>query len=145
MAQVHKTVLVEHTPAQMFVLVDGVEHYAEFLPWCGGGEVKQRDERTTLATIHIDYLGIRQNFTTENTKEYPKRMDLRLVQGPFAHLQGHWHFIPLGEVACKIEFALEYSFASRAMEAVLTPVFSYIANTFVDAFVKRAEQVYVRG
>lgn len=141
MAQVNKSVLVEHPASAMFALVDQVEDYPVFLPWCGGTEVKWRDEQTTVATIHIDYMGVKQSFTTENSKEAPTMMNLSLQDGPFTHLHGHWRFLALGEAACKIEFVLDYTFASRMLETLLTPVFSHITNTFVDAFVKRADKV----
>ncbi len=142
MAQVEKTVLVGHSAARMYALVDEVEHYPEFLPWCGGVDLLKRDEQFTRATLHIDYHGIKQNFTTENEKVYPSLMDIKLVQGPFRHLEGVWRFIPLAEDACKIEFRLSYEFSSTLLERLIAPVFSHIANTFVDAFVERAEKVY---
>jgi ribosome-associated toxin RatA of RatAB toxin-antitoxin module len=142
MAQVEKTVLVGHSAARMYALVDEVEHYPEFLPWCGGVDLLKRDEQFTRATLHIDYHGIKQNFTTENEKVYPSLMDIKLVQGPFRHLEGVWRFIPLAEDACKIEFKLSYEFSSTFLERLIAPVFSHIANTFVDAFVERAEKVY---
>lgn len=144
MAQVEKTVLVPHSAADMFVLVDAPEHYPEFLPWCGGVDLKLRNETHTVATLHIDYHHIKQNFTTENTKTFPTLMDIRLVHGPFRHLEGIWKFVPLAEDACKIEFKLHYEFSSHLLEKLIAPVFSHIANTFVDAFVERAEQVYTQ-
>jgi ribosome-associated toxin RatA of RatAB toxin-antitoxin module len=125
MARVEKSVLVAHSPERMFELVDRVEDYSDFLPWCGGTELKVRDEHRTVATIHIAYMGIRQSFTTENTQ-----------------MEGAWSFLPLGDDACKVEFRLHYVFSSRMLETILAPVFSHITNTFVDAFVRRADEVY---
>ena len=142
MARVEKSVLVAHPPERMFELVDRVEDYPEFLPWCGGTELKLRDAHCTVATIHIAYLGIRQSFTTENTKTHPRTMRIRLQDGPFSELEGDWSFLPLGDDACKVEFRLHYEFSSRVLETVLAPVFSHITNTFVDAFVRRADEVY---
>ena len=142
MARVEKSVLVAHPPECMFELVDRVEDYPDFLPWCGGTELKLRDEQRTVATIHIAYLGIHQSFTTENIKIHPREMRIRLQDGPFAELEGDWLFLPLGDDACKVEFRLQYVFSSRVLETVLSPVFSHIANTFVDAFVRRADEVY---
>lgn len=142
MARVEKSVLVGHTPERMFELVDRVEDYPAFLPWCGGIALKLRDAAHTVATIHIAYLGVRQSFTTENTKTRPHEMRIRLLDGPFSHLEGDWLFHPLGDAACKIEFRLEYTFSSKLLETVLAPVFGHITNTFVDAFVKRADVVY---
>ena len=142
MARVEKSVLVAHPPERMFELVDRVEDYPMFLPWCGGTELKLRDEDHTVATIHIAYMGIRQSFTTENRKVRPRTMRIKLQEGPFAELEGDWQFLPLGEDACKVEFRLHYVFSSRILESLLTPVFSHITNTFVDAFVRRADEVY---
>ena len=142
MARVEKSVLVGHTPERMFELVDRVEDYPAFLPWCGGTALKLRDAAHTVATIHIAYLGVRQSFTTENTKTRPREMRIRLLDGPFSHLEGDWLFLPLGDAACKIEFRLDYTFSSKLLETVLAPVFGHITNTFVDAFVKRADVVY---
>lgn len=142
MAQVNKSVLVEHPASAMFALVDQVEDYPYFLPWCGGTEVKWRDEQTTIATIYIDYMGVKQSFTTENSKSRPTEMNLSLQDGPFTHLHGHWRFLALGETACKIEFALSYTFSSRLLETLLTPVFTHISTTFVDAFVTRADKTF---
>lgn len=142
MAQVEKTVLVGHSAARMYALVDEVEQYPQFLPWCGGVDLIKRDETHTSATLHIDYHGIKQNFTTENEKTFPGMMDIKLVHGPFKHLEGFWRFIPLAEDACKIEFRLSYEFSNVFLEKLISPVFSHIANTFVDAFVERADKVY---
>lgn len=142
MARVEKSVLVSHTPERMFELVDRVEDYPAFLPWCGGTELELRDAEHTVATIHIAYLGIRQSFTTENRKTYPREMRIALQDGPFSHLEGDWLFSALGVDACKIEFRLEYVFSSRMLEKLLAPVFSHITNTFVDAFVRRADEIY---
>lgn len=126
----------------MYCLVDSVEDYPLFLPWCGGTEVKWRDDLTTVATIYIDYMGVKQSFTTENSKSPHSEMNLNLQEGPFTHLQGHWRFLALGESACKVEFRLSYTFSSRVLEGLLSPVFNHIANTFVDAFVTRADTLF---
>ncbi len=142
MAQVNKTVLINHTAAQMFALVDDVKKYPEFLPWCGGVDLISQDDASTVATLHIAYHGLRQKFTTENHKTYPNQMDIQLKNGPFKHLEGVWKFIELSDEACKIEFMLKYEFANSFLEKIISPVFSHIANTFVDGFVARADVVY---
>jgi ribosome-associated toxin RatA of RatAB toxin-antitoxin module len=141
-ALVQKSILIERTAAQMFELVDRVEDYPCFLPWCGGTELLGRTETITAATIHINYHGIKAHFSTENEKQVPQQMSIRLTEGPFRHLDGGWRFTPLGENACKVEFTLHYEFSSRLLEKALGPVFNHIANTFVESFVKRAGQVY---
>jgi ribosome-associated toxin RatA of RatAB toxin-antitoxin module len=135
-------VLVAHSAQKMFALVDGVESYPQFLPWCSGTTVVFRDATRTRATIHVNYHGVRQSFTTDNAKEPPEKMTVRLVEGPFRTLDGEWRFKPLAEHACKIEFCLRYEFSSRILEKLGGPVFSYIANTMVDAFVKRADKLH---
>ncbi|HRP98274.1 MAG TPA: type II toxin-antitoxin system RatA family toxin [Rhodocyclaceae bacterium] len=145
MAEVRKIVLIEFTPEQMFDLVDRCEDYKHYLPWCGGADLHERTDTLTVATIHINYHGIKAHFTTENTKRRPHEMHIRLKEGPFRHLDGAWHFKPLGDTACKVEFDLHYEFSSRLLEKALGPVFNHIANTFVDSFVKRAEQVFPKG
>lgn len=142
MAQVQKTVLINHSACQMYTLVDDVKKYPEFLPWCGGVDLIKQDEQSTIATLHIAYHGLRQKFTTENHKTYPNLMDIRLKDGPFKQLEGVWRFIELNDQACKIEFMLNYEFANSFLEKIIAPVFSHIANTFVDGFVARADVVY---
>ncbi|MBL8450083.1 MAG: type II toxin-antitoxin system RatA family toxin [Dechloromonas sp.] len=144
MAVVEKTVLIEHSAREMFDLVDRCEDYPAFLPWCGRTELKFRDELRTVATLYINYHSVKSSFTTENAKESGTAMDIRLVDGPFRRLEGSWRFKALAETACKIEFRLHYEFSSKMFEKIIGPVFSHIANTFVDAFVRRADQVYGR-
>lgn len=142
MAVVHKSVIVGYSAEQMFALVDKVEDYPRFLPWCGGVEVREREADRLVATIAIHYRGIRQSFTTENTNIRPTSMQMRLLEGPFKHLQGSWMFRSLRADACKIEFDLQYEFSSRILEKIIGPIFGMIANSFVDSFCKRAEAAY---
>lgn len=142
MAKVEKSVLAGYSASQMFELVDSVERYPEFLPWCGGTELMQRDENLTIATIRIDYMQVKQSFTTENAKQAPHSMTLSLKEGPFRSLEGSWRFIELNQTACKVEFHLSYEFSSKLLEGVVGPVFSKIADNFVDAFIRRAEKIY---
>ena len=142
MALVEKKVLVPYSAEQMFVLVDNVADYPQFLPWCGGASSSAPDGDKVKATVHINYHHIRHSFTTENVRQVPQRIEMKLVDGPFKHLDGSWSFIALSPSACKIEFRLHYEFSSKLLEKVVGPVFHYIANSFVDAFIHRAEKVY---
>lgn len=142
MAVVHKSVLVGYSAEQMFKLVDMVEDYPKFLPWCGGVIVRERTEDKLVATLTINYHGVKQSFTTENTNIPPTMMKMRLIEGPFKQLDGTWTFKPLRADACRIDFDLHYEFSSRLLEGLIGPVFNMIANSFVDAFIKRAESVY---
>lgn len=143
MAAVKKIVLIEHPAPKMFGLVDRVEDYPLFLPWCGSTELLERTDTITKATIHVNYHGVKTHFTTENDKAYARHMTIKLLDGPFHHMLGTWAFTPLGETACKIEFSLAWEFASKILEKAVGPVFGHIANTMVDSFVKRADQLHL--
>lgn len=142
MALVEKSVLVAYSAEQMFALVDNVAEYPLFLPWCGGSSVTAVDGDTVHATVHINYHHVKQSFTTENVRKAPQRIDITLKDGPFQHLDGNWQFIPLSDSACKIAFRLHYEFSSKLLEKAVGPIFHYIASSFVDAFVRRAEKIY---
>jgi len=144
MSTVHKSVLLEYSAEQMFALVERVEDYPKFLPWCGEVTVKQREANRLVATLSISYHGIRQSFTTENVNVPPTSMTMTLLEGPFKHLNGAWCFKALREDACKVDFDLRYEFSSRILEKLIGPVFDKIANSFVDSFCRRAEEVYGR-
>ncbi len=145
MKTVQKTVLIWYTAQEMFDLVTDVEHYPQFLPWCDQTRVLERDEHGMLAEIGIAFAGIHQKFTTRNTHVPGSQVHVKLVNGPFSNLDGHWTFTPVGdggERACRINLELTYGFQNMALAALVGPVFDKIASTMVDAFVKRAEQVY---
>ena len=145
MAQVNKSVLLEYSASQMFDLVDRIEDYPLFMPWCSRSELKFRNTETTVGTLFIDFKAVRSHFTTSNRKAAPHKMEISFVDGPFRRLDGFWHFKPLDEQACKVEFLLNYEFSSRLFEKLIGPIFSHITGSFVDAFVKRARQVYGQG
>lgn len=142
MAVVHKSVLVAFSAEQMFELVDKVEDYPKFLPWCGGVTVHERTADKLVATLAINYHGVKQSFTTENTNTPHGMMKMRLKEGPFKQLDGTWTFKALRADACRVDFDLHYEFSSRLLESIIGPVFNMIANSFVDSFCKRADAVY---
>lgn len=142
MHTVHRSVLVPYSRAQMFDLVADVEKYPEFMPWCGGTRVLERDEHGMRASVTISFAGVRQAFTTQNHHEYPGLITLDLVDGPFSLLTGRWEFNELAPQACKVLFTMEYAFSSRALEAVVGPVFNRIASSFIDSFTRRAQDRY---
>ena len=139
MPTVHRSALVALPAAAMFALVEDVERYPEFLPWCAGTEVLERTAHITRARLDIAYRGLRTHITTRNQKEPPQRMTLELVDGPFERFQGEWRFTALGGEGCRIDFTLEYSLASAPLRALLGTVFGYVADTMVERFVERAE------
>jgi ribosome-associated toxin RatA of RatAB toxin-antitoxin module len=144
MQSVRKSVLVPYAAEQMFALVDDVEAYPKFLPWCGGAKVLDRRDDGKTARIDIDYHGVKAHFTTQNTNVGSEKIVITLKDGPFKHLHGEWRFRALAEDASKVEFELAYEFTTHLIEAIVGPVFSHIANTFIDAFVRRAEKLHTR-
>jgi ribosome-associated toxin RatA of RatAB toxin-antitoxin module len=144
MASVEKSVLVPFGALTMFELVNRVEMYPEFLPWCGGAQTLTREDSITTARIDIDYRGVRQSFVTRNRMQEGVSLHMELVSGPFESLTGDWVFHALSEGACKVEFRLDYAFSSRVLEKLVGPVFDYIATTLVDSFVQRAEAIGAR-
>ena len=142
MADVQKTVLIRHSAEEMFDLVTDVADYPNFLPWCGGVEIRRQDEHGMEARSDINFKGSKEHFATHNTQARPTRSDMEFAEGPFRKFTGYWRFTPLRTDACKIEFALHYEFASIILEKLIGPVFTHIANTFVESFVKRADERY---
>ncbi|MGQ2979233.1 MAG: type II toxin-antitoxin system RatA family toxin [Polaromonas sp.] len=145
MKTVHKSVLIWYSAAEMFALVTDVASYPQFLPWCDQAGVVEEDADGMTARVGISFAGLSQSFTTRNTHVKDRKVSLKLVDGPFSKLDGHWEFTPLGDGsqrACKVNFSLRYDFDNAALAALVGPVFDKIAGSMVDAFVKRATQVY---
>ena len=142
MIVVARSALVAHSAHEMYALVADVESYPEFLPWCGRAVVSVNEPGRTVATLHINFHGLKKEFTTENVKQPGVRIDMTLVTGPFRSLEGSWLFIPLSEKACKVEFKLRYQFASVLVEKAAGSAFQDITDTFVDAFVRRADEKF---
>ncbi len=140
MHNIHKSAIVLHPAQKMFQLVDSVENYPQFLPWCGSTQIIERDNDKTIASIEINYKGIRQTFTTENTKKQNQEMIIKLIDGPFKSLSGEWMFKNLDKDSCQIELKLEYEFSNVILEKLISPVFNMIANTFIDEFIKEANR-----
>jgi ribosome-associated toxin RatA of RatAB toxin-antitoxin module len=126
----------------MFALVEKFEDYPQFLQWCGEVAVLERRDNNVIASMGINYHGVKQSFTTSNQNTPPSSIKMTLVDGPFKHLDGLWTFKALREDACKVELDLHYEFSSRILEQLIGPVFGVIANSMVDSFCKRAEVVY---
>lgn len=149
MKKVNKSVLIWYSPQEMFALVTDVAHYADFLPWCDQARVLEQDEQGMTAEVGIAFGGMRKSFVTRNTHSVlddgGRQVSIRLIKGPFSRLEGNWMFHPVGDGsqrACRVELQLDYGFDNMALAAVVGPVFDRIAGSMVDAFVKRAEQVY---
>lgn len=142
MSHVAKSALVPFSAEQMYLLVNDVQHYPAFLPWCSSATVLSQHDNTLDAQVTIDVKGIKKSFTTRNTATPHSRIDLVLVDGPFSSLTGYWAFQILKEDACKVMLTLDFEFSNQLLAATIGPVFNHIANTMVDAFSQRAHNVY---
>jgi len=162
MKSVQKSVLIWYSAPQMFALVTDVAKYPEFLPWCDHARVVQADAQGMTAELGLSMGGLRQVFTTRNDHDADRRVGMALVSGPFSSLEGAWTFTPVGAgpageaidqsqvlssaalsvSACRVNLSLQYGFDNSALQAVVGPVFDRVANSLVDAFVKRAVKVY---
>lgn len=142
MKRIARSAIVEHSAAQMYALVERVEAYPEFLPWCRQARVRERAAGRTVATLAVGLKGLRYEFTTENANRPQEAIDLRLREGPFRHFAAHWRFRALGESAARIDYSMEYEFAGAVVSKALGPLFEAIADSMVDAFKRRADAVY---
>jgi len=142
MPTINKSALVPYHASAMYDVVDDVEQYAQFLPWCGSSTVLSRNEDEVEARIEIAHRGINKTFTTRNRLQKNKIIEMSLVDGPFKRLHGFWQFKSLGDSGCKVSLNLEYEFSNKVLSIAIGPVFGQIANTLVDAFCKRADDLY---
>jgi ribosome-associated toxin RatA of RatAB toxin-antitoxin module len=142
MKQISRSAIVEHSAAEMYALVEDVESYPAFLPWCVAAEVHERKPGMTRATLTVGVAGLRHTFTTRNENRPGEAIEMKLVAGPFRRFHGAWRFVPLAPQACRIEFTLEYEFSSRTLGRLLSPLFDGMADSMVEAFVRRAAQVH---
>lgn len=142
MTIIKRSALVPYTARQMFELVNQIEDYSRFLPWCRSTTVLSRTAEVVEATIDIAWSGIHKSFTTRNRLYPHERMDIILVTGPFRQLAGHWSFHALGDMGCKVNLELEFELAGQVLDKVFQPIFYHIANSLVEAFCRRAAEVY---
>lgn len=141
MKRVARSSIVEHTAQEMFALIDDIESYPRFLPWCVAARVEERTADGVRATLTIGMRGLRTSFTTQNRNRPGESIDMSLVEGPFRRFAAGWRFRPLSAHACSIEFSMEYEL-SGPLARMLAPLFGRIADTMVDAFTRRAGEAY---
>jgi ribosome-associated toxin RatA of RatAB toxin-antitoxin module len=142
MKSIQRSALLPFSAQQMFDLVNDVNRYPEFLPWCGGSEVVSQGADFMEASVTIAKMGIHQTFTTYNQLISGESIHMELKDGPFKSLNGCWHFKSLSDEACKISFEVSFEMKAGVLSKVLAPVFEQIASTMVDSFCKRAKEVY---
>lgn len=142
MPRIQRSATVPHTPRQMFDLVNDVEAYPHFLPWCRSARVLSARDNEVRARIEMAKGALHRSFTTRNDLEPGRRIRVRLEDGPFRKLAGDWCFEPTADGGCRVSLDLEYEFAGRALSVLVGPVFNQIAQTMVDSFVRRANTLY---
>lgn len=142
MTDIHKSALVPYSPEQMFDLVNDVDAYDSFLPWCRKSTVLSQKDDYVEASLEIAHGALHKTFATRNTLTDRHKIHMQLLEGPFKHLEGVWCFEALGDQGCKIILDLSFEFSNRLMGMTLGPVFSAIANSLVDAFTQEAVKKY---
>ncbi|MDX1756967.1 MAG: type II toxin-antitoxin system RatA family toxin [Marinobacter sp.] len=140
--QIEKTALVMHSAERMFHLVNDVARYPDFLPWCAGAEIHEQSQSQLMASLDVAKGGMQHRLTTRNQLVAPETIEMSLVDGPFRNLRGHWQFLSLDVNACKVILRLEFEFSGSLARMTFGTVFSQAANTMVDAFCRRADEVY---
>lgn len=143
MPTINKSTIVSYTPEQMFDLVNDIESYPQFVPWCVSSEIINRSEDEIRATLSFARSGIQKSFTTMNRLQPHRMIEIRLVNGPFKQLEGFWRFEPHNNSRhCRVVLDLEFEFSTNLLAMMFGPVFHQIAVMLVDAFTKRAKDVY---
>lgn len=137
-----RSAIVPYTSRQMFELVNNIEDYPRFLPWCHKSEIIKKTNEEIIASLEIAWKGIHKNFTTSNKNFLHERIEINLINGPLQHMEGIWAFMSLNDKACKVMLDLEFEFTGRFIDRLFQPVFQHIANSLVDAFCKRAVELY---
>jgi ribosome-associated toxin RatA of RatAB toxin-antitoxin module len=140
--QIKRTALVPYACEVAFEVVDQIDAYSEFLPWCAESRVLQRTETEVIATLVLAKSGIRQSFTTKNQLMRPNVIGLSLVDGPFQQLEGGWVFDALGDAGCKISLDMRFEFSSKLMDQTFGRVFGVAADRMVDAFTARLDDLH---
>ncbi|MFZ0486396.1 MAG: type II toxin-antitoxin system RatA family toxin [Arenicellales bacterium] len=142
MYKVNRSALLNYSARQMYDLVVDIERYPEFLNWCSSSRIVERSDGQMVASIDISFKGLHRSFTTRDYVDTGRSVRIELVDGPFRTLNGIWRFIELDSGSCKIELDLEFDFSNTFVSRLVGPVFSQIASRQLDAFQRRAAEVY---
>jgi ribosome-associated toxin RatA of RatAB toxin-antitoxin module len=140
MREVKRSALIAESPARMYELINDIERYPLFVPWCTAARVQSRTDSEVVATLNSTRGPLRAEFTTRNLLEPGKRVLMQFVSGPFRVLEGLWTLTPLGELGCRVELEMRFEFANRVAGTLFEPLFEDTAASLVDAFVKRARE-----
>jgi Oligoketide cyclase/lipid transport protein len=141
---IHRSALLPYAASKMYRLVNDIEAYPQFLPWCRSARILLRNEDEVRASIELVRGGIHKSFTTLNRLQKNKMIEMRLIDGPFHHLEGFWRFDSLDENACKIRLDMDFQVSGGLTRLTFGVLFNQIANTWVDAFCQRAAELHGR-
>lgn len=142
MPVVKRTEDMKYSPEQMYALVNDVRSYPDFLPWCESSEIISETEDEVRATLCLAKGALKKSFTTCNRLQQNKMIEVRLVSGPFRHLEGFWRFEPIDNGGCRVSLDLEFEFANKLVSLAIGPIFHQIAGSMVGSFCRRAEELY---
>lgn len=142
MIKFERSALVPYSAAQMYALVNDVDAYPQFLPWCSSANVVEQTEQEMIATIEVAVAGMHKAFTTRNALVLNERIEMRHLTGPFKSLLGIWRFQTLGDAGCKVELELEFEVLGGIKSAVFGMLFNVATEKMVNAFCERAHQLF---
>ena len=134
-----------HTPEHLFDLVADIDRYPEFLPWCAGAKIRQREGNVLTADMVIGYRMFRERFTSQVTLDRPDRIEVAYRDGPFRDLTNTWRFLPDGQGACVVDFDVDFTFRSAWKEMLIGAVFTQAVHRMVASFEARADVIYGAG
>jgi len=138
MREVKKSAVVGQPQSRMYALLNDIESYPQFVPWCTHSRVERRSEREIVATLGVRRGPLRAEFTTRNELHPESRIRMHLLRGPFRLLEGEWVLTPTETGGCRIELSMRFAFASSIAGAIFEPFFEQTSSALVDAFVERA-------
>jgi len=140
--ELRRSVLVPYPADRMFDLIEQAEDYPQFLPWCVGATILERDEEWVAGRLEFSFLQIRFSFKTRNSKQRPEWLRVRLIDGPFRRFDGDWRVTPIGDLGCKVEFAVSYEISDGLLDRLARPAVDLVSRSMMEAFVKRAEHIF---
>ena len=142
METIKRSSLIAYSAEKMYQLIDDIEKYPEFVPYCKGAEIISREDNSVTATLQVSKSGLAKSFTTKNTLTPFTQIQMQLVNGPFKYLSGGWHFQALSDEACKVELELEYEFSNKLASMAFAKIFNQLVQSMMTAFTERAKAVY---
>lgn len=144
MQNICRSALVPYSAKQMYQLVDDIDNYNKFVPYCKAACVITRKPQQVTAKLEVAKSGLAKSFTTVNTLKPYEFIGMELVDGPFSHLSGGWRFTALSDSACKIELDLDFEFSNKLTSLAFSRVFNKLVQSMMSAFTSQAEKIYVK-